>query len=686
MSFTNPEILYALPAVLIPLIIHLFNFRRYKKQYFSNVDLLKEISIETKKQNQIKHFIVMLLRMLTIASLIFAFAGPQFANKDEKALNVRNITGIYIDNSFSMEAGDLNGRVFDKVVNMARQIVKDSPKEALFVVQNNNDNLLRIQNKDEALSFIDNTSINSNSANLNIVVDQFHSFAEQNKSYYLQTYLFSDFQKTSLVAESIVDDSIASWNFIKMYNQETANIFIDSVYILNPVLLPDRIENLYVIIKNASENSVENLGLKLIINEEIKSIANADIGPGEIKTIEMQFNTGNKSWKKAQIEIEDYPVTFDDKLLFAFEVYDKINVLAINKEKAEVVFSAFYASDSIFNLEQTSYRSIDYQGLSANNLIILNGLDNISSGLISNLVDYVSNGGNLMLIPPADGEISDFNQLLSSINMGQIYGPAISETRIKGVKLENSIFGDAIEDLPENADLPILFKQYQYGGSFNTNTISLLDLLNGDPLLLKKDLGSGEVFLLNISLDQEFSNLSRHKLFVPLMYGAAIAGKSNMKLFNTIGKPSTIEIKLNPKNELNPDAAFELSSLNENLSFVPSQRRYANKLQLNFDKLPYESGFYELKTSKNEGLVNESPVLAFNYNRQESLMDYYSNNDLVEILKNSSIKNYSVKEFQNSSTEEVINTAENEANQWLVFIIFALLFLLSESLILRFWP
>ncbi|PLX05506.1 MAG: hypothetical protein C0598_14495 [Marinilabiliales bacterium] len=686
MSFTNPEILYALPAVLIPLIIHLFNFRRYKKQYFSNVDLLKEISIETKKQNQIKHFIVMLLRMLTIASLIFAFAGPQFANKDEKALNVRNITGIYIDNSFSMEAGDLNGRVFDKVVNMARQIVKDSPKEALFVVQNNNDNLLRIQNKDEALSFIDNTSINSNSANLNIVVDQFHSFAEQNKSYYLQTYLFSDFQKTSMVAESIVDDSIASWNFIKMYNQETANIFIDSVYILNPVLLPDRIENLYVIIKNASENSVENLGLKLIINEEIKSIANADIGPGEIKTIEMQFNTGNKSWKKAQIEIEDYPVTFDDKLLFAFEVYDKINVLAINKEKAEVVFSAFYASDSIFNLEQTSYRSIDYQGLSANNLIILNGLDNISSGLISNLVDYVSNGGNLMLIPPADGEISDFNQLLSSINMGQIYGPAISETRIKGVKLENSIFGDAIEDLPENADLPILFKQYQYGGSFNTNTISLLDLLNGDPLLLKKDLGSGEVFLLNISLDQEFSNLSRHKLFVPLMYGAAIAGKSNMKLFNTIGKPSTIEIKLNPKNELNPDAAFELSSLNENLSFVPSQRRYANKLQLNFDKLPYESGFYELKTSKNEGLVNESPVLAFNYNRQESLMDYYSNNDLVEILKNSSIKNYSVKEFQNSSTEEVINTAENEANQWLVFIIFALLFLLSESLILRFWP
>ena len=159
-----------------------------------------------------------------------------------------------------------------------------------------------------------------------------------------------------------------------------------------------------------------------------------------------------------------------------------------------------------------------------------------------------------------------------------------------------------------------------------------------------------------------------------------------MKLFNTIGKPSTIEIKLNPKNELNPDAAFELSSLNENLSFVPSQRRYANKLQLNVNKLPYESGFYELKTSKNEGLVNESPVLAFNYNRQESLMDYYSNNDLVEILKNSSIKNYSVKEFQNSSTEEVINTAENEANQWIVFIIFALLFLLSESLILRFWP
>jgi len=685
MNFTNPEILYALPAVLIPLIIHLFNFRRYKKQYFSNVALLKEISIETKKQNRIKHLIVMILRMLAVASLIFAFAGPQFGKNAHTNINAKLVTGIYIDNSFSMESGDYNGRVFDKAISIARKMVKESPKEMVFVVQNNNNGLLKFLNKDEALSFIDNTKINSNPGDINLAMDQFIRFATQKKDFLLKTYIFSDFQKSAFIPSTIPSDTLIDWNFIELFNQETANVFIDSCYLSNPVLLPDRIEKLYVIVKNASENRIENLGLKLIIEGETKSIANIDIDENSETTAEMQFNTGKKSWKKAYVEIEDYPVTFDDNLMFSFEVSDQIKVLAINEDDKDDVLSAFYSSDSIIDFKQTSYKSINYQNFNENDLIVINGVSEISSGLIANLKKYVEEGGNLMLIPPADNNISNFNSMLSDFQMGHIYGPIESETRVKGVKLDNSIFGDAIEELPNNADLPVIFKQFQYSAGFKSNTETLLNLLNGDPLLVKKEIGSGITYLLNISLNESFSNFSRHQLFVPMMYGSAIAGKSNVKLYTTIGKSSRVEIKLNDNAaELNPDNVYSVESLKNDFNFIPSQNINSNKLVLNFDELPYESGFYELLI--NSSSKNDNPVLAFNYNRIESVMDFYTKSSISDVLKKSKISSYKVQELQNSSSEEVINSGKNESNQWLVFIIFALSFLLLEVLILRFWP
>ena len=47
MQFLYPGFLFALAAIAIPIIIHLFNFRKFKKVYFTNVAFLKEIKHET---------------------------------------------------------------------------------------------------------------------------------------------------------------------------------------------------------------------------------------------------------------------------------------------------------------------------------------------------------------------------------------------------------------------------------------------------------------------------------------------------------------------------------------------------------------------------------------------------------------------------------------------------------------
>ena len=682
MSFTNPEILFGLFAVLIPVIVHLFNFRRYKKIYFSNISLLKDISIETKKQNQLKHIIVMIIRMLAIAILILAFSGPNFNNKDKSNSASQNITGIYIDNSFSMEAGNRNGRLFDHAVAETRELIKRSSRDSKFLIlNNNNSSTQRTLNKDEALSQVDNISINAKHKEASSIMEEFIMFKTKNHDFGLNTYIFSDFQKSSFYINDINDDSLINWNLVFLKHNETNNILIDSCWIEEPVILQEKITSLYVRLRNVSEKSYEKAAVKLFINDKNKSISSVDLEANSSQVIKMQFNAGENGWKSAYIEIEDYPITFDDILYFTFKVENKINVLAINSDEEDRYLNAFYSSDSTFNLVQQNYKSIDYQKLIDNQLIILNGLSDISTGLISQLNTYVKKGGNLIIIPPKNDLISDFNLLLRQFNAGSFSGPIDTETRVKGVKLTNSIFTDAIEKIPENTDLPIIFRKFNYKKTYTNQLETIISLLNGDDLLVKKEVGEGLIYILSINLSPSFSNISSHALFIPLMYGSAIEGKNRKEIFYTIGSNTDININISETSNLNKDGVFSIEKERPKTSFIPLQQLSGNNLRISLRDNITEAANYRLVQNR-----EKFGLLAFNYNRLESIMEFHTYESLSESLKNSNIKNYQIINLQSETDDEVINSMENESLLWLLFIIFALSFLLMEILVLRFWP
>ena len=88
MIYQNPQILYALLALAIPIIIHLFNFRKHEKIYFSSIRFLEEIKTKNKKKRNLKNLLILLSRLLALAFLIIAFAKPYTpVNKDEKNAN-----------------------------------------------------------------------------------------------------------------------------------------------------------------------------------------------------------------------------------------------------------------------------------------------------------------------------------------------------------------------------------------------------------------------------------------------------------------------------------------------------------------------------------------------------------------------------------------------------------------------
>src|SRR3972149_9984072 len=103
MSFVYPQFLFALFAISIPIIIHLFNFRRFKKVYFSDIRFLKEVKQQTQNRNRIKHLLVLLARILAIAFLVLAFAQLFIPTTNKNSTAGIQTLSVYVDNSFSME-------------------------------------------------------------------------------------------------------------------------------------------------------------------------------------------------------------------------------------------------------------------------------------------------------------------------------------------------------------------------------------------------------------------------------------------------------------------------------------------------------------------------------------------------------------------------------------------------------
>ena len=681
MYFNHPEFLYALPAVLIPVIIHLFNFRRYRKLWFSNIEFLKNITAQTRKQNKLKHLIVLLLRMLAVALIVLAFAGPEPACRRNHAVATGGLTAIYVDNSFSMMAEGESGRLFEEAVNNARELVTRSPRDKRFILLTNNvrPSQRRVLTKEETLNELDGLAVSPATGNVAGVVQKALSIAFEKNYPTFGMYLFSDFQKNSTNLSEMAKDTAAYLYLLPYEHMQKRNVYIDTCWLTAPVMIAGRKTELKVRLRNSSATDYEKIPLKLWINGQQKAVAGVDVKAGGSELVTMSFTPRKTGWHNGLLEIEDYPITFDDKLYFTFPVKPHLNVLEIGTESSSDAPALLYSSDSLFRYEKMDYRRVKYDELKRFNLIILNSLPVISNGLIQQLKAGVEEGVNLMFIPAASEDKTDENLLLKEFDAGSIGALVESQSRVVGVKTTSPLFRDAISKIPENADLPVVQHHYRYHYNISSGVESLVTLLDGDDFLLVRKTGKGRFYMLAAPLDRSFGNFARHALFVPVMYGAAVSGDAHTGLFRIIGKDDKVLLN-NPEALPADEQPLTVRKEGSSYEFIPGQQLVGGSLLLDMHDGIKTDGFYTV-SSGNKTVV----VLAYNYNRLESQLDFYTADELREIIDTEAINHMEVLSADENSFTEMLNTVHKESQLWKLFIIFALLMLLSEVLILRYW-
>src|SRR6202000_801294 len=103
MHFLYPAFLFALISLAIPILIHLFNFRKYQKVYFSNVQFLKEINEQQSSRRNLKERLILAARLLALFFLVLAFTRPYISNQHSENAGSQQLVSVFVDNSYSMQ-------------------------------------------------------------------------------------------------------------------------------------------------------------------------------------------------------------------------------------------------------------------------------------------------------------------------------------------------------------------------------------------------------------------------------------------------------------------------------------------------------------------------------------------------------------------------------------------------------
>lgn len=685
MQFVFPQFLFALASIAIPIFIHLFNFRKFKKVYFTNVRFLSEIQQETKRQSELKQYLLLLFRILAFTALILAFAQPYIPGSlSHKRSAKSNAVSIYIDNSFSMEALTANGKLIDAAKAKAIEITSAYQESDVFQLLTNDfeGKHQRFVSKEEFRKLAEEVQPSATFRKLSGIITRQKDILSAIPNLNRDAFLISDFQKQFADFNAIKPDSAISWFLSPIIPQKRKNLYIDTLYFESPVHQNGQQVKLKIRIRNSGTEELEKIPVKLSINNIQKAIASFSISAGSYTDLVLPYTENSSGIQNGVIELADYPVSYDDLFYFSYPLLPSIPVLTINGKSENQYLNMMFRSDSSFTYTETNEKKVDYGNLPGFPLIILNGPENISSGLNQELSRYLADGGTLLVFPPENLNPDAYHDFFSAINAPVFINQDTIQQRVSEIALESNVFSDIFErnaqgqiNLSENPDFPLVIKHYKISNRINSNQEVLMKLQNGHAFLTTATVGKGRIYLFASPMNEQWTNFPKHLLFLPTLYKIALLSIPSPKLFYLLGSEPKIEL---PIDSLDERKLITIKKNDADFTMIPETKSFFSRYYLFPHDQINEPGWYTVYQGKEKQIG-----LAFNYNRLESDLKCFSIEEIRGQLSRFPSKTVFLLDEKKSSVAKQMKEINQGIHLWKYFIILVLLFLITEMILIR---
>ena len=631
LHFFNPEYLWGLLFLLIPIIIHLFNFRKAKIIFFTRVDLLSEIKTEKRYFSTLKKRLILLTRLSAILFFVLATASPYLSNtnldKSSKA------TFLYLDNSFSMQAKLGNQTLLDvakkKVLKSFRHFKGTSQIYLLDNWENteiNSENELMLELSKIGFSYQSFSTIKAKSRIKNI--------AEENSISDYNSIVFSDFNETTVEEDSLFSNfKIAK---IRIENDAVNNVSVDSLWIETVNVAESKFTVSYKL-SSVAKRGVE-FSESVKFDDKIQQSLTRKIESESDTVLNIKLSIPKNKKASGVISIQDGDIGYDNNLFFSVDFNRKSKVLFVGDRSSKRL--DYILNDEFVSLENVSYSSFGVKNLDKIDFLIYS-INHFSNDDLNKLKEYLSKDKEVLLIPNSKVELKTYNRFLSGLSIGNVIGYNSKKIAVTEINYNNLFFADIFNTEVNNFEYPIV------EGSFTIveapNSDKLLSLEDGKPFLVK----SKNTYLFSSSILEGSEPFVNNDLAFPVLYKMATS-KLQSNLYQFVGEYSIVDIEGVGDISLSVDGEnIDLPKVSFNSYELPSISKAGNFDLYSGDKLEAKVGF--------------------NYNRSESKLREYTVNSTVE-----------------SHNYEVLKNQNNIIYFWKWCITFTLVFLIIEMLLITF--
>ncbi|NDK56765.1 BatA domain-containing protein [Pontibacter fetidus] len=661
MAFLHPLFLFALTAIVIPIILHLVQLRRAKRIEFSNVRFIKASQEVTANQRKIKELLILICRILAVIFLVLAFAQPFLPGTSSATSSEKDVT-IMLDNSYSMQnvQADKDVSLLTFAVDKAKQIFDFFPPASVFsIVQNSNVSNTRFPSASDARAALDNVAFSSIPTNTLSASVSGH------------TFLLSDFQRTSFKPSLLNKiSSTTQVHLIPLQPENTANIYIDTVYLEDAFIRPGGESTLHVKLYNTGKDAVDDLPLKLIIKEEQVAALSIDIPASKGMEAIINFRVPGNQAVPAYITIDDYPVEFDNTYYFILKPSRELKVIEVNDGKT-LGLESLFTKESFFKITSYTSGAVNYARLNDADLVILNGLTEASAALATTLSNYIKTGGTVFISPPIAGDAISYSSLFNSIGINaRLTNASASKTDLLVPAADNPFFKGIFADYDRKMQMPSASRSL----SWSRASEDILKYRGGASFLSRFDKGAGKVYLMSAPLHEDYNTLVNHALLLPVMYKVALSGyKQEQQLAYTL---SASTIKLPEAKTAKGEGIYKLEK--DSLSFIPEQQLRGGSLFVTMPADLNEAGIYALTLDG-----ETAGTIAFNYDNRESVLDQYTPDELRSMVGPDK-KNIHVYDYGDAlSVKNEFEKRYFGVKLWKYCLILCLFFLMAEIALIR---
>jgi hypothetical protein len=662
--------LWGLLSLSIPIIVHLFNFRKHKVLIFPFTSFLNEVKTESQKQSRIRHWIILLLRLLALTSLVIAFAQPILPN--DQGNSGKKLVSIYIDNSFSMENQKNGISLLENAKNKALDIVfAYNENDAFQIISNEFSGIQQhFVTKDKAVEIIQSIQNSCVTRTYDEVYERQKDLLFKENTSNKKAFWISDFQKNNGDLSKLENHSEILLRWIPIQNSETPNVFVDSIYFETPAHAVGQEEKLFVVLKNSGQEQDKNVRCEININQQNKGVTNIDIPANSAQTVSFSITPQNAGFQLGKIILNDQPIVFDNNYFFSYEVKEKkkIGIISSGDAHAKKVFQ----NDPYF--ETTTYNSsnIDINEWLQNDFLIIESPEALSSGFQSIAIEAVKKGAHLLFIPNSVDHRNTDQNFYDALGLSNTN--TTIATRAQGNQIDwlSPLFKNVF-DAKDKFQLPYSESHLKF--TVPNNASSPITYPDNSPLLIDLPLGSGRVFIFNVSYDK--TNLFSHSIFpIALLRMSELASREQPLSF-TLGQKEPLILK---DLQLEGNEQLKLIDHQTKDQLLPLVRNIGNNTEISIGSYIPQGGHYDVFWKQ---IVY---TLGINADPKESQLQFWTESEMQnskdQITDNTNIEIVS-ESIGNIGT--YVSKLDDGKHYWWYLIAISILCLLTESILMGIW-